>query len=235
MVTAQQALSSYAVDLRDVADGDYIEARVAYRLGLMEQFLWASLQACEKYLKAILLFEGQSVRNFSHVTVDMVNRIEHSTTIKFNFDADEVAFLQRLQDFGNDRYRQASKYTGSRDLIDLDRCVWKIRRFCQSLKFVVGGKHRDETATYNAYTLDDSHKIRIVGGHLEKVLGQKSKPKTVGVAMQHYEQRQALVRQNFYYSARKRRKMKVWFWSGFKNPATVYDASRKKILGKYVR
>ena len=40
---------------RDVADYDYIAARMAYRAQLVPQFLWSSLQALEKYLKCILL------------------------------------------------------------------------------------------------------------------------------------------------------------------------------------
>ena len=40
---------------RDIEDGDYVSARMAYRAGLTMQYLWASQQAIEKYLKCILL------------------------------------------------------------------------------------------------------------------------------------------------------------------------------------
>jgi hypothetical protein len=40
---------------RDAADEDYIAARTVSRLGLNRPFLWSSLQAVEKYIKAILL------------------------------------------------------------------------------------------------------------------------------------------------------------------------------------
>ena len=33
---------------RDIADCDYISARTNYRIGLLDQFSWSSLQACEK-------------------------------------------------------------------------------------------------------------------------------------------------------------------------------------------
>ncbi|MFG6458115.1 HEPN domain-containing protein [Roseateles sp. BYS96W] len=39
----------------NIADKDYIAARMAVRAELMPQFLWASQQAIEKYLKFILL------------------------------------------------------------------------------------------------------------------------------------------------------------------------------------
>jgi hypothetical protein len=41
---------------RDTADEDYIMARSAYRAELDTQFLWSDLQAIEKYIKAILLY-----------------------------------------------------------------------------------------------------------------------------------------------------------------------------------
>ncbi|MCA1796649.1 MAG: HEPN domain-containing protein [Geobacteraceae bacterium] len=44
---------------RDVADQDYIAARLSYRHGLYPQFHWQSLQALEKYLKAILLYNRE--------------------------------------------------------------------------------------------------------------------------------------------------------------------------------
>ena len=40
---------------RNMADEDYIAARMAYRAQLVPQFLWLSLQALEKYLKCILV------------------------------------------------------------------------------------------------------------------------------------------------------------------------------------
>src|SRR6266581_4487649 len=57
------ALHSIAQEIfRDQGDKDYITGRAAYRMNLREQFLWAALQACEKYLKGILLFNEMSAR-----------------------------------------------------------------------------------------------------------------------------------------------------------------------------
>src|SRR5438552_9358051 len=47
---------------REQADKDYIVARSCYRMNLREQFLWESLQACEKYLKGTLLCNKLSAR-----------------------------------------------------------------------------------------------------------------------------------------------------------------------------
>lgn len=196
--------------------------------------MWASLQACEKYLKATLLFEGQEFKPYSHVTMPMVRKIQGTTRIRYKFDSEETAFLKRLQNFGTDRYRQASKYTNRLDLIYLDRCVWKIRRFCRPLRFTNGSEHWDNTAAYNDLTLDDSHKIKIITGYLEKVLKQNNS-KLSGAKKHLFEQRQALIWHNFYFSARKRHTVKPPLWSGSRNPPTIYDSNRKKILNKYVR
>ncbi len=52
-MTLRIALLTLATEIfREQADQDYVVARACYRMNLREQFLWASLQACEKFLKA---------------------------------------------------------------------------------------------------------------------------------------------------------------------------------------
>ena len=54
-------LNSWAFrSFRDIADGDYIAARMAYRAQLPAQFLWASQQALEKYLQVHLVHSPDS-------------------------------------------------------------------------------------------------------------------------------------------------------------------------------
>src|SRR4029077_20656965 len=63
VMTLRIALLTLATEIfREQADQDYVVARACYRMNLREQFLWASLQACEKFLKAILLFNEKSAR-----------------------------------------------------------------------------------------------------------------------------------------------------------------------------
>lgn len=51
---------------RDVADNDYLSARILFRFGFIQQAYWFSEQAVEKYLKAILLFNEISTKNLGH-------------------------------------------------------------------------------------------------------------------------------------------------------------------------
>ena len=56
MTHMDMSLNDFAVrSFREIADGDYIAARLSFRASLMPQFLWQSLEAIEKYLKCILV------------------------------------------------------------------------------------------------------------------------------------------------------------------------------------
>ena len=60
-------LDSFAIrTFRDMADGDYIMARSAYKNRLVPQFLTASHQAIEKYIKCILLLNRIKSRHINH-------------------------------------------------------------------------------------------------------------------------------------------------------------------------
>ena len=63
---------------RDVADGDYIAARMAYRAGLTIQFLWACEQVIEKYLKCALLLNCVAAPKIGHSLDQGVSRLEKS-------------------------------------------------------------------------------------------------------------------------------------------------------------
>lgn len=59
---------------RDMADGDYILARLAHRNRLIPRFIWNSQQAIEKYLKAILLFHRSACKDKKHDLRPLTNR-----------------------------------------------------------------------------------------------------------------------------------------------------------------
>ena len=59
----------------DTADQNYIIARWSFLNGLHGDFLWLSVHALEKYMKAILLMNGQSARGYSHRVADLLPRV----------------------------------------------------------------------------------------------------------------------------------------------------------------
>lgn len=80
----QVVLNTFAKDVfRNQADCDYIAARANFRMQLRQQFLWSGQQALEKYLKAILLFNGQSAR-FRDPTVRRPREYGHDLIALFD-------------------------------------------------------------------------------------------------------------------------------------------------------
>lgn len=55
----------------DTADEDYAVARWLFLNYLPRQFFWSASQALEKYLKAVLLLKGRSVKDYNHKLVDL--------------------------------------------------------------------------------------------------------------------------------------------------------------------
>jgi hypothetical protein len=73
-------LNSWAFrSFRDIADGDYIGARLAYRAQLPAQFLWASQQALEKYLKCILFIRRIPAKRLKHDLKPAFDLIEQNS------------------------------------------------------------------------------------------------------------------------------------------------------------
>jgi hypothetical protein len=119
---------------RDVADQDYIAARTLHRAGLDLQFLWAGLQAIEKYLKGILLYNGLDTRRLGHHLVKSYGRVVSISDIPFDFPPDLKPFIEYLEVYGQNRYLQHPYFTHGEELLQLDRAVWYIRRYCQYLR-----------------------------------------------------------------------------------------------------
>src|SRR5689334_14326600 len=85
---------------RDVADLDYISARLAYRAGLFAQFHWASLQALEKYFKAILLLNRIHAKKVKH---DLGRALEVCAGLPFklSLSASTRKFIEHIDRVGS--------------------------------------------------------------------------------------------------------------------------------------
>lgn len=119
---------------RDTADQDYIAARLSYRHGLYPQFHWQSLQALEKYLKAILLYNRIKAKNINH---DIECAIEHTKKLPFEILRSNSTdnFIKHLSNFGRFRYLESSYFIRGPKLVELDKAVWEIRRYCKVLDY----------------------------------------------------------------------------------------------------
>ncbi|MBN2416242.1 HEPN domain-containing protein [bacterium] len=187
---------------RNIADYDYIAARITFRTYLMEQFLWAALQAIEKYLKAILLYFDVDTRTIRHDLEKAIAKVELIDGINWDFTDDHKEFISYLTRYGNDRYFMLSKGMDGRELWRLDDCVWNIRKFCFDIPYFKENNNNFEKRL--EYITSDECKIKpnqyrlTPPGVLERILDQKY----------YVIQRRALVWKNFKYGKYKKHKIK---------------------------
>jgi hypothetical protein len=186
---------------RDVADQDYIAARIVHRYGCLDiQFLWLAEQAVEKYLKAILLYNRKEI-NHNHDLYETLNRIHKIEDIPFEFPKDVRNFITFLCQNGPNRYFERSYSLLGEECMQLDRAIWFIRRYCYNMRHVgarLDGIHEENLANeikkvHHKYTMENPQKYRLFGGFLEKVLDAKKSPL-----------RRELVWKNFYYGSYKK-------------------------------
>lgn len=151
---------------RDVADADYIAARMAYRAQLPVQFLWASQQALEKYLKCILFIRRVPAAGVKHDLARAMALID-SAQIPLDLTERSKKFIGEINAVGQYRYLEASFFVDWHKIVALDQAVWELRRFCTldgsvtSIRLIEGRW---------------APRIRIAGGYLEKVVANRKSP-----------------------------------------------------------
>jgi HEPN domain-containing protein len=213
---------------RDMADKDYIAVRILYRANLGPQFLWAAEQAMEKYLKGVLLYNDVSTIKLVHNLEKALKALGQITDIPFDIPDDVRQFIRRLNEEGTNRYFEYPAAALGEELLQLDRAVWCIRRYCYWMRGTAGPATAPverlplELARVHALQEKDVHKFRITGGYLEKILGT---PKA--------RLRQHLVWKNFYYGSYTKRHIKrftLQAWSAipihFRRPEIFDDLAR---------
>lgn len=211
----QVILNEFASDVfRKQADYDYISARANYRMRLRQQFLWSAHQAVEKYLKAILLFNGRSARfytpagatkkcEFGHALDALVAEVKNIALFELAIEPEDEKFLSCLsRQGGANRYLSTSAYNTSDAIHRLDRLVWHIRRYCQYIadgglgcgEAVPGMQEADVRSIADPSKKTTPHSFALFAGELETVI--KRDPKDPA--------RKALVWANLWYGKKKR-------------------------------
>lgn len=221
---------------RDIADKDYLAARILYRCDLGPQFLWAALQAVEKYIKAILLFNRIPAKGLSHDVKAGLDRLAEIRDIPFDIPPDVKRFVAYLSKQGPNRYFEFPAFAHGDELLLLDCTVWHLRRYCGWLRATLKTKNGivdlfpRELARIQAAT-SNPHKFRIHRGFLEDVLQNRRS-----------RLREHLVWKNFYYGARRKHVIKRFTkhaWSAnpahFLSPAIFTELSSLVDFSKSVR
>jgi hypothetical protein len=239
-------LNDFAIRcFRDIADQDYIAARAAYRSELFPQFHWLSLQAIEKYFKAILLLNRVKAKDINH---DLEKALKYAKELPFELklSPSTLEFIEHLDTFGRFRYLETSYYLHGPKLVELDHAVWEIRRYCKVMNYegtnFKGGtmnmlKH--ETHIIDEMSKRSPHLYKLHSGVLENIISNKK-----------HAARAALIWKNAFFGSKNRKKVRMRMHSHSTNaplslhpelleevekyvflPKDVRDAYRKKIEG----
>ena len=223
-------INSFAIrSFRDVADCDYIAARLAYRAQLIPQFLWSSLQAIEKYLKCVLVLNRIPARK-GHDLGEILNILEKVNRFELRLTQPTRKFLEYLDTYGRHRYFETPYFIEGMEIIRLDRAVWEVRRYAQVLNYQItshDGRKIDmlplmlaEIESAERYS---PHKFSIIGGHLEAIIAKQSNPA-----------REPLLWQNASFGRKSRKTVRLASNLHFANsPLSLYPEILDEIL-KYV-
>ena len=195
---------------RDVADYDYIAARMAYRAHLGPQFLWCSLQAIEKYLKCILLLNRIPAKKLGHDLGRALELVENRAPFKLRLRTEAREFIKHLDTYGRFRYLETPFYIMGLQLMQLDRAVWDIRRYCRVLDYEIrlaDGRIKHMLDVEIRMIEDSETKppqaFRFVGeGMLEKIVANKKHPA-----------REPLIWQNLFFGKKPRKRIHVRTYS----------------------
>ncbi len=200
---------------RDFADQDYIMARIAYRKEFDQQFRWCSLQALEKYLKAILIYNRVSAKGIGHDLVMAVSRVKDISDLSFTLPSSDLEkFIEYISTYGKDRYLSHPTYLRDNALLTLDKTVWCVRRYCYFMRQVIKKdghvislfEHNKNEVT-NPYYGTNRHKYKIFNGYIEKVIEKR---------LPSYND---LVWKNFFFGRVKKHKIKNFtFRTSSQNP-----------------
>ena len=217
---------------RNIADNDYISARTLFRYDLIHQAYWSSLQAIEKYLKSILLFNGMKTNNLSHDLNKSLNLINSIKELKFVLPSDVISFIDVINNEGSNRYFEYPYGFEKLSLFKLDKTVWHIRKYCFHMKGSVKSNGKlVELLPFSLMQIEDKkysespYKYKINNGELEKILGNNKSFK-----------REQLIWNNKYYGARKKGKIFVKHdIATYGNPPHFLDKKMFNEVKEYVK
>jgi HEPN domain-containing protein len=226
--TRHSQINDFAIQcFRDTGDADYIAARLAMRSRLAGPFLWSAEQAIEKYLKCILMLNRQQTGDLRHDIRAALKRINDSLTFDIQLSKGEQAIFDHIADWNGDRYLIMSFHLWDREVLQLDKLVWKLRQYCTPLDVShYADQPSEQVLNENLasleYRLDAAPKAgHVAGGKLEEIVADKAHPA-----------HRALVWKNLYYSLITRRKVR--FSSGLQgvnaplwlNPELATEAAK---------
>jgi HEPN domain-containing protein len=205
MISREALLNDFATrSFRDIGDQDYIAARLACRASLRPQFKWSGLQAIEKYLKAILLYNRVEAGRVGHSLEEALKCCE-KLPFEMSLTEETHQMIGFLDESVGLRYLEVSYLIHGPKLYELDRAVWEVRRYCKVLDYkrtMPNGETESmlgpELAAIEQARKKPFHTFRLPGGLLERILDNPKNPA-----------RSALIWQNAFFGSRGRRSVSI--------------------------
>ena len=216
---------------RETADKDYITARMAYRVRLIQPFRWSALHCLEKYVKGILLLNRVDTKGLKHSVIPGIERMKQHGKFELDLSVNTVKFIKNLEDGADDRYYLHSYDIEPFDIVRFDRAVWELRRYCQPLDYDTADMN-GETVSSLTHELDRVHRAKekhekgtcIMGGILEKIVEEKDHPA-----------RAALIWNNLFFGLSRRKAVKMRpDWEAGNSPFFLHPEIIDEV-GKYVQ
>lgn len=226
-------LNDFAIRaFRNTADYDYIHARMAYKGKLIQQFLWSSLQAIEKYLKCIHLLNRIDTRKLNHNLIESLKSLENNAPFQIRLRATSRTLIEHLNTYGKDRYLINSYFIEDFELQKLDMAVWDIRRYCNILNYA---QIIDDSSLQKLTNDEEIKKIiesenappqhyKIEGGIIENIIADMSHPA-----------RKALVWNNLSFGTKARKCIKTRPYMHATNSPLFLNPEIRVELEKYVK
>ena len=244
----QIILNTFASDVfRKQADYDYISARMNFRMQLRQQFLWSGQQAIEKYLKAILLFNGKSAKFyynessrkvFGHDLMALNEEVAKLNYLRYELPEWAPQYMKYLAELGGfNRYLTKSSYNTPDAVLKLDELVWNIRRYCQYIAdrslgcdhYVPEMKEAVINSLNNPAYKNKPITFKLLNGELEKII---EKPRNDPA-------RKALVWANLFYGKRNRKTVTFRSMSGSEIPPQhrqwFENESNRSTISEYIQ
>lgn len=213
---------------RNFADRDYISARMNYRAGLISQFQWAAHQAIEKYYKAILLYNRVKATDIGH-KLKAAQRHAKRLPFEISLSPTSQKLIDHLDSMAVNRYLEHSYFTHGPKLLELDRTIWELRRYCKVInyQFQVDGK-LIENMPFELQKIEKSNsrppqEFRIVGGALEKIIDNKN-----------HLARDALIWQNGFFGKSRRKTIRVGRYMFAENSPLYLNPEITEEVTKYI-
>ena len=221
-------LNDFAIrSFRDVADYDYICARMSARATLIPQFLWSALQSIEKYLKCILLLNRIPAKQILHNIGLGLSLAREHVPFEIRLSKGSEELIAHLDTYGKFRYLEIPFHVFGLELPQLDRTVWEIRRYCSVIDYCLtlqDGSSKNMLQMELQKIERSEHRppqnFRISGGFLEKIIDDKKHPA-----------REPLVWQNLYFGRRAKKSIQlVKFMHSTNSPLSLHPEILDDVL-----